>query len=100
MSCRIRALAVLASSFFFMVPARAIIVYNGKIVPAWPDLPSPAALSAGGPGAARPLASAAAAPIHYYQHPAGTVWGLTLLVDFSDTPPAFTKDEVDAWLNL
>jgi M6 family metalloprotease-like protein len=71
------------------LPARALIVYNGKIVPAWPDAPSPAALSKGAAGGA----------VHYYPHPAGTVWGLTLLVDFSDTPPAFTKDEVDAWLN-
>ena len=69
-------------------PAGALIVYQGKIVPEWPDAPSPGALSKGAAGAA-----------HYYPHPAGTVWGLTLLVDFSDTPPAFSKDEVNAWLN-
>jgi M6 family metalloprotease-like protein len=70
-------------------PARALIVYDGKIVPAWPDAPPPQALSKGAAGTA----------VHYYPHPAGAVYGLTLLVDFSDTPPAFDSAEVDAWLN-
>ena len=34
-----------------------------------------------------------------YQHPKGNVYGLTLLIDFSDATPAFTKDDIDAWLN-
>jgi M6 family metalloprotease-like protein len=70
-------------------PALALIVVDGKIVPAWPEAPVTQAL---------PKASAGT-PVHYYPHPAGAVWGLTLLIDFSDTPPAFTKEEVDAWLN-
>ena len=72
------------------MPAAALIVVDGKVVPAWPE-------PAGGAALAKPAAGAAA---HYYPHPAGEVWGLTLLVDFSDTPPAFTKAEVDDWLNL
>jgi len=99
MSGRVRALAVLACLLFCAILARALIVYDGKIVAAWPDLPSPKALSKAA-GADAGAAGAAAAPAHFYPHPAGAVWGLTLLVDFSDTPPAFTKDEVDAWLNL
>lgn len=70
-------------------PANALIVVDGKIVPAWPASLAPA-----------PKASAAGAPVHYYPNPSGEVWGLTLLVDFSDTPPAFSKAEVDEWLNL
>jgi M6 family metalloprotease-like protein len=93
MPIRNRVLAALAVISYFAIPARAVIVYDGKVVPAWPDQPSPAALS-------KQATGAATAPVHFYPHPAGTVWGLTLLVDFSDTPPAFTKEEVDAWLNL
>jgi M6 family metalloprotease-like protein len=38
-------------------------------------------------------------PIGFYPDPKGTVFGLTILVDFSDASPAFSTDEVDAWLN-
>jgi hypothetical protein len=71
-------------------PAEAVIVWNGEEVPAWPkealpQLPSGAAL--------------AASNIGLYPDPKGEVFGLTLLVDFSDTAPAFTKEQIDAWLN-
>jgi M6 family metalloprotease-like protein len=79
----------LALPLLLVLKAFPLIVYQGKIVDAWPDAPASTALPKGAAGAAA----------HYYPHPAGEVWGLTLLVDFSDTPPAFTKDEVDAWLN-
>src|SRR4051812_41317775 len=76
-------------------PASALIVYNGKVVDAWPQ-DAVQTWTGPGPGA---LGKSAAAVPHYYPHPSGTVWGLTLLVDFPDQPPAFTKDEIDAWLN-
>jgi M6 family metalloprotease-like protein len=75
-------------------PAEALIVWDGKVVDAWP---AEAAVSAG--AAPGPLAKSSAAAPHYYPHPAGVVWGLTLLVDFSDQAPAFDKTEVNAWLN-
>ena len=82
-------------------PAHALIVHEGKVVEAWPDGDTPALGQSGAGPAAGPAAkTGAAAPIHYYPHPSGTVWGLTLLVDFSDQAPAFTKAEVDEWLNL
>jgi M6 family metalloprotease-like protein len=90
--------AAAACLFAFAGPAHALIVYQGKVVDAWPD---EAAAGPGGPGAGSAAAKAGAAvPVHHYPHPAGAVWGLTLLVDFSDQAPAFTKEEVDEWLNL
>ena len=70
-------------------PALGLIVVDGKIVPAWPDDPL------------RAPAGAAfdATNIGLYAHPKGSVFGLTLLIDFSDAAPAFTKDDIDAWLN-
>ena len=38
-------------------------------------------------------------PIGTYPDPKGAIWGLTILIDFSDTAPAFTKAQVEAWLN-
>ncbi len=73
-------------------PGFALIVVDGKIVSAWPEEKSAPAVSALGK-------SNAAGPVHYYAHPSGTVWGLTLLVDFSDQAAAFTPTEIDAWLN-
>jgi M6 family metalloprotease-like protein len=66
-------------------------VWEGKQVAAWPEearptLPNGAAL--------------AATNIGLYAHPTGNVFGLTLLIDFSDAQPAFTKADIDAWLNL
>jgi len=75
-------------------PARATIVWEGREVPAWPDLPES---SAAGP-AGRRLA-AAPPSINLFPHPSGTVRGLTILVDFSDKASAYSKEEIDAWLN-
>jgi len=68
------------------------IVWNGKQVAAWPAeaLRPPVAV------AARSLATANAS---HYPSPKGKVYGLTLLVDFSDAPAPFTKDEISDWLN-
>ncbi|RYZ05846.1 MAG: M6 family metalloprotease domain-containing protein [Myxococcales bacterium] len=68
-------------------PADALIVVDGKIVDAWPE------------PALAPNVALAAPNIGLYPHPQGTVYGLTLLIDFSDATPAFDKAQIDAWLN-
>ncbi|HET7545371.1 MAG TPA: M6 family metalloprotease domain-containing protein [Polyangiaceae bacterium] len=96
-----RRLAVLRSgSLLFLIAsiatlaseAQATIVVNGKAVPAWPDLepgePAPTALDQFGASAAM-----------LFPHPSGVLRGLTILVDFSDQAGAYSKTEVDAWLN-
>ena len=73
--------------------AHATIVVNGKTVSAWPDLepnqpPSGVAFDmVGAPG------------IKLFPHPSGIVRGLTILVDFSDQTGAYSKAEIDGWLN-
>ena len=91
MSRYLVALAAVAGSVAFAAPAHALIVWDGKVVPAWPE------------EAAAPLppgAQLAAPNIGLYAHPKGNVYGLTLLIDFSDATPAFSKADIDAWLNL
>src|SRR6187551_3600037 len=85
------ALAAALGSSALASTAHGVIVWDGKTVPAWPEearppLPEGVAL--------------AATNIGLYAHPTGNVYGLTLLIDFSDAQPAFTKAEIDAWLNL
>src|SRR5690348_4607137 len=81
------ALALALGSLSLAGSAHALIVVDGKIVPAWP--------AEARPDGAVPTAS----NIGLYPHPKGVVYGLTLLIDFSDAQPAFTKAEIDAWLN-
>src|SRR6478735_2419434 len=90
MRFQVAALAAWATIFTLSSGASALIVWDGKIVPAWPDAAQPAA---------PPGAAFAAQNIGLYQHPKGNVYGLTLLIDFSDAMPAFTKQDIDAWLN-
>jgi M6 family metalloprotease-like protein len=71
-------------------PARATIVWDGKVVSAWPDLPPPAAPS----GSYHQFATE-----HLFPHPSGVLKGLVILVDFSDTPATQSKEDIDAWLN-
>lgn len=85
------ALAAALGGIAWALPASAVIVWEGKPVAAWPEEARPA-LPEG--------AALAATNIGLYPHPSGSVFGLTLLIDFSDAPPAFTKAEIDAWLNL
>src|SRR6478735_7304478 len=73
--------------------AHATIVVNGKAVPAWPDLEPREPPS----GIAFDKIGASAAML--FPHPSGVLRGLTLLVDFSDQEAAYSKTEVDAWLN-
>ena len=70
--------------------AQATIVWEGKAVPAWPDLQTPVDAS---------QQFALLGPIHLFPHPTGVIKGLVLLVDFSDVPATLSKDEIDAWLN-
>lgn len=88
-----RLVSLLALASLTTAPAaHALIVVDGQIVPEWPDQPSPHA------NVAR-LASGATHPIGFYPDPKGAVYGLTILVDFSDASPAFSVEEIDAWLN-
>jgi M6 family metalloprotease-like protein/MYXO-CTERM domain-containing protein len=84
------ATCVAATTLLAAGPARAVIVFEGREVPAWPDA---AARRASG------SAAHAVAATGYYPQPKGEVFGLTLLVDFGDAEPAFTTAEIDAWLN-
>jgi len=75
--------------------AGATIVVDGKRVSAWPESqlrePAPA------PGTA--LDTVGTPGIKLFPHPSGVVLGLTILVDFSDQAGAYSKAEIDAWLN-
>ena len=73
--------------------AHATIVVNGKAVSAWPDLQP----SEPPPGIAFDIVEVPG--IKLFPHPAGVVRGLTILVDFSDQTGAYSKTEIDAWLN-
>jgi M6 family metalloprotease-like protein len=74
-------------------PAAALIVHEGRIVREWPDQPPRRVRAAAGP------LESPSHPIGTYPDPKGAIWGLTILIDFSDTAPDFTKAEVEAWLN-
>ena len=74
-------------------PVAALIVHEGKVVREWPDQPARRARTAAG------TLQSPSHPIGTYPDPKGAIWGLTILIDFSDAAPAFTKAEVEAWLN-
>jgi len=93
-SLRVAVLTLLTASITTLAGrAHATIVVNGKAVSAWPDLapsePSPGIAfdTVGTPG------------IKLFPHPSGIVRGLTILIDFSDQTGAYSKAEIDAWLN-
>lgn len=89
---RFRPFCLLAAAALSTTSAWGLIVVDGKIVPAWPDQHAPDGDGPSGPQRAQ-------LGLGFYPAPKGVVHGLTLLVDFSDTSPAFTAAEVDAWLN-
>ncbi len=73
----------------------AHIVYQGKRVPAWP--PEAMTKFDNSRGGKRMLTEAKG--VSHYSAPKGKIFGLTLLVDFSDQPAKFTKEEISDWLN-
>ena len=75
----------------FTRPVTALIVWEGKIVEAWPTAAQAARAADSG--------VAFAEVTGFFPRPSGTVRSLTLLVNFSDEPGAFTPAEIDAWLN-
>ncbi|MEO6097573.1 MAG: M6 family metalloprotease domain-containing protein [Fibrobacteria bacterium] len=72
-------------------PIHATIIWEGREVAEWPDQ----FLTALG----KSSAGSAPAPSGYYPSPKGIVYGLTMIVDFSDSPAIFTRVQVDDWLN-
>ncbi len=74
-------------------PVEALIVVDGKAVTAWPKETVQAIVPKG------VLPKTSGQVTHYYPHPTGMIWGLTLLVDFSDVPAKYTTAQIDAWLN-
>ncbi len=84
-SCLVFSILCLA----FATPVSALIVYQGKVVDAWPEEDQ-----------GRALGKTGAAANGFYPSPKGVVLGLTMLVDFSDQAPAYDKAEVNDWLNL
>ena len=95
--CSVRTLrvSVLAATLATISsPAHATIVYEGREVPAWPDLEQSSA-----PPAGVAFDTVGVPSIHLFPHPSGVVHGLTILVDFSDQSGAYSKQEIDGWLN-
>lgn len=76
-------------------PLYAIIVWEGKIVPAWPDQ-QPQTLKKRAAGSSL---DAATGGFGYYPHPTGTIYGITIIIDFSDQPAKFSKEQATDWLN-
>ena len=73
----------------------AIIVWNGKIVPEWPEQPLPFLRKA----VAVSSDDSTSEGFGYYTQPTGTIYCLTMIVDFSDEQATFASEEIEAWLN-
>ena len=86
---------LLFADFFLVYQAFPLIVWNGNVVPEWPDQP----LAALGKGSAGSPPAASAGGFGFYSNPQGTIFALTMIVDFSDQPAAFTTAQVTDWLN-
>lgn len=71
--------------------AHATILWEGREVAEWPDQHL-SALGKSSAGSRPPAAG-------FYPAPKGIVYGLTMIVDFSDSPAKFTREQVDDWLN-
>lgn len=86
-------LALTSSSF-------ADIVYQGKRVQAWPsDAITKFDNTRGALRAPGMLRAPAATEKSHYSAPKGKIYGLTMLVDFSDQQAPVTVDEISDWLN-
>lgn len=75
--------------------ALADIVYQGKRVQAWPSEAIPKFDNSRG----SKIMFASPKEVSHYSAPKGKIYGLTLLVDFSDQPAPVTKEEISDWLN-
>ncbi len=73
----------------------ADIVYNGKLVQAWPR----EAITKFDNSRGSKKMFAPPKEVSHYSAPKGKIYGLTLLVDFSDQPAPVTKEEISDWLN-
>jgi M6 family metalloprotease-like protein len=82
-------------STILLLPANAIIVWEGKIVSEWPDQ-NVAPLRKKAEGQSR---NDVTDGFGFYPHPKGTIYGITMIVDFSDQPAKFTREQVSDWLN-
>jgi M6 family metalloprotease-like protein len=91
MKLRSRGLGCLLLAGALVSAAHATILWEGREVAEWPDqhLSALGKSSAGSP----------AAEAGFYPAPKGIVYGLTMIVDFSDSPAKFTREQVDDWLN-
>lgn len=80
----------------------ADIVYQGKRVQAWPDEAITKFDNSRGAWKNSGTTSVMFAPPmekSHYSSPKGKIYGLTLLVDFSDQTAPVTKEEISDWLN-
>lgn len=80
----------------------ADIVYQGKRVQAWPDEAITKFDNSRGAWKNSGTTSVMFAPPmekSHYSSPKGKIYGLTLLVDFSDQAAPVTKEEISDWLN-
>src|SRR5574344_2478733 len=73
----------------------ADIVWQGKRVAAWPAAAMPSSKA----NAHYLAKTTATTTSSHYAAPKGKVYGLTLLVDFSDNTAPFTTSEISDWLN-
>jgi len=85
--------ALLAAGLF--TTSSAIIVWNGQIVAEWPEEATPFLRKT----VADKADSTAPKGFGFFTRPTGNVYGLTMIVDFSDEQATFTKQQVDDWLN-
>lgn len=85
----------LATSLLLLnaAPAAALIVHEGRVVSSWPDQPAASARRSDVREAPDPNTRRS-----FYTVRRGEIHGLTILVDFSDTAPAFTVEQIKAWL--
>ncbi|PWJ71912.1 MULTISPECIES: M6 family metalloprotease domain-containing protein [unclassified Fibrobacter] len=75
--------------------AFADIVYQGKRMQSWPA----DAITKFDNSRGSNMRFAPPKEVSHYSAPKGKIYGLTLLVDFSDQPAPVTVDEVSDWLN-
>ncbi|MCQ2101857.1 MAG: M6 family metalloprotease domain-containing protein [Fibrobacter sp.] len=73
----------------------ADIVYQGKRVQSWPA----GTITKFDNTRGSKMMRAPATETSHYSAPKGKIYGLTLLVDFSDQPAPVTVDEISDWLN-